>query len=115
MAKENNPIESHNRLVAGTVVKGEITTENDIRIDGTLEGDIVCKRKIVIGNKGLVNGTVKCANAEIIGTLKGDIEVSETLIVQSTGRVEGDITTSVLVVEPNAYFNGSCTMRGEKK
>ena len=114
MSKDNTAIESHNRLVAGTKVKGEITTENDIRIDGIFEGDIVCNRKIVIGAKGVINGTAKCANAEIIGTFNGNIEVTDTLIVQSTGRIEGDITTSILVVEPNAFFNGSCTMKEAK-
>ena len=113
MAKENT-IGSHNILAYGTTIKGGITADSDIRIDGTLEGDIDCKGKIVIGNKGVIIGNITCVNAEIIGTLNGSIVVSDTLTVQSTGKIEGDIKTSVLVVEPNAFFCGSCQMEAKE-
>jgi len=113
MAKENSTVGPHNTLVCGTVVKGDIFTENDIRIDGTLEGNLTCKGKVVIGNKGLIKGNIDCDSAEIMGTLNGEISVADKLVVQSTGKIEGNISTSVLVIEPNAFFCGSCTM--EKK
>jgi cytoskeletal protein CcmA (bactofilin family) len=104
---------AHNALAFGSIIKGEIITDNDIRIDGTVEGNINSKGKVVIGPKGNIVGNINCANAEIIGSLNGDLRVYETLTIRSTGKIYGDINTEVLVIEPNAIFCGFCTM-GEK-
>jgi cytoskeletal protein CcmA (bactofilin family) len=114
MAKEITSV-SHNSLAAGTTIKGEIITDNDIRIDGRVEGNIDCKGKVVIGQPGNIVGNIVCANAEIIGTLTGNLKTYEVLTIQATGRLKGDIQTKILVIEPNAVFNGSCLMGGGEK
>jgi cytoskeletal protein CcmA (bactofilin family) len=65
---------------------------------------------MVIGEQGLVKGTVECQSAEIMGTLDGKINVKYTLALRATSRLKGEINTQTLMVEPNAIFNGSCTM-----
>ncbi len=112
MAKEVSSV-SHNSLAFGCLVKGEIFADTDVRIDGTVEGNINCKGKVIIGPTGNVAGNIFCTNAEIIGTLTGNMKVNETLTIQSTGKVNGDIQTAILVIEPNAIFCGSCSM-GQK-
>ncbi|GHT31342.1 hypothetical protein FACS189434_00890 [Bacteroidia bacterium] len=112
MAKEITAV-SHNSLAAGTTIKGEIITDNDIRIDGRVEGNIDCKGKVVIGQSGNILGNIVCTNAEIIGSLSGNLKTYEVLSIQSTGKITGDIQTKTLVIEPNAVFNGSCKMGGE--
>lgn len=99
---------NHNTLVFGTLVKGDITTDSDIRIDGTVEGHIECAGRVIIGQQGRVQGTINCANADILGTLVGNIEASDTISVHATGRLEGDMRTVTLAIEPKAYFYGSC-------
>ena len=109
MAKEVIAV-SHNSLAFGTTIKGEIITDNDIRIDGKVEGNIDCKGKVVIGPTGNILGNITCSNAEIIGALTGNLTTREILTIQSTGKLKGDIKTKTLVIEPNAVFIGSCAM-----
>ena len=100
----------YNALTSGSKIIGTIITDSDIRVDGTIEGDVKCSGKMVIGEQGLVKGTVECQSAEIMGTLDGKINVKYTLALRATSRLKGEINTQTLMVEPNAVFNGSCTM-----
>jgi len=104
----------HNTLAFGTKVVGEIQAENNFRIDGTVEGTIVCKGKVIIGSKGMMEGTLTCVSAEVMGYFKGKIYVSDTLSLKSTAKVEGEIRTKTLSIEPNAIFIGTCDMAGDK-
>lgn len=104
----------YNSLTAGSKIVGSITTDSDIRVDGTIEGDVICSGKLVVGEKGAIIGTIVCQNAEIMGLLKGKIEVKQALALRATSRVEGEICAQTLTVEPNAIFNGTCAM-GKKE
>ena len=100
----------HNTLSYGTKVTGDIYAEADFRLDGTVEGTVECKGKMIIGTKGVMIGTLTCANAEIMGYVKGTVHISDTLTLKSTAKVEGDIDTKILSIEPQATFTGSCDM-----
>lgn len=104
---------THNLIAAGTKIQGNITSEGDVRIDGTVEGTIESKGKIVIGNNGKFIGTIIAKNIEIMGFIEGKILISSTLSLKSTGKVKGDITTATLVIEQGAEFNGTCKMGKE--
>ena len=114
MGKEVNAV-SHSFFASGCIIKGEIIADNDVRIDGIVEGNVDCKGKVVVGPTGKVIGNIVCINAEVIGSLTGNMKVHETLTLQSSGKINGDIQTSVLVIQPSAVFNGSCTMGGHNK
>lgn len=103
-------------IAFGTVIRGTITVEGDLRLDGTAEGDISCKGKMVIGPKGRVKGNVACSGAVLHGVLEGDIHVTEDLVLKSSCTMQGDIYTCKLEIEPQAKFNGVCnTNTTEKK
>ena len=99
-----------NALTAGSKIIGTVIADSDIRIDGTIEGDVKCTGKVVIGEKGLLKGTIVCENAEIQGRLDGKVEVHQTLALRATANIHADVNTQVLIVEPNAIFNGTCSM-----
>jgi cytoskeletal protein CcmA (bactofilin family) len=103
----------YNALTSGSKIIGTVITDSDMRVDGTIEGDVKCAGKLVVGEQGLINGTVECQNAEIMGKLEGKIDVKYALSLRATSRMKGDITTGTLMVEPNAIFNGTCKM-GDK-
>jgi len=113
MAKEvvTSPGAMYNALTHGSKIVGKIVADSDFRIDGEVEGTITCNGKVVIGQKGYLKGSISCVNAEIIGTVEGDIVVSESLSLRATAVIKGDVKTKVLMVEPNAVFNGTCSMR----
>ncbi len=114
-AKNNDKKESANSktvnlFAEGTVMQGEIKTENDIRIDGIISGTVVSKSKVVIGPTGKVTGDIVCQSADISGTLIGSIENREQLFLKATAVIDGDITTDKMIVEAGARFNGKCSM-----
>ena len=113
---KNNDINGkHSRIESSTSIKGDIVSEGDFRIDGTLEGSIKTNGKIVIGKEGLVNGGLSCNNADVEGKIKGNLFVSETLNLRSTCHIEGEVVIGKLMVESGANFNASCSMNKEGK
>ncbi|OIP01739.1 MAG: hypothetical protein AUJ97_06750 [Bacteroidetes bacterium CG2_30_32_10] len=119
MAKYNEQEQipsSVNLIAAGTVIKGEIETNGDIRIDGTIVGIVKSKGKLVIGNTGNIEGEINCQNADLSGTVKGKLTVIELTTLKSTANYTGDIITNKIAIEPGAKFSGTCNMNaGQKK
>jgi cytoskeletal protein CcmA (bactofilin family) len=105
---------AHNKIATGTNLSGDIESSGDIRLDGTLTGNIRTKGKVVIGSSGKVKGEVYCKNSDIEGKIEGKIVVDELLSLKSTSVITGDIITSKLSIEPGAKFTGNCDMSGGK-
>ncbi|MEL4307097.1 bactofilin family protein [Joostella sp. CR20] len=101
-----------NRIVENTIIKGDLISEADIRIDGDLEGSITAKGKVVIGRAGKVTGKIQCMNADIEGKFEGDLLVENILTLKGTAAIEGDVVVGKLAVEPGATFNAACSMKG---
>ena len=111
MGKNNESDASAINIVRnGTEIKGDITCKGDIRIDGKLEGNLVSEGKVVVGEQGLIEGTIECAFATIAGNIKANIKVNELLILKATANLVGEITTNKLQIEPGANFSGNCKM-----
>jgi len=101
---------SINLIGAGTVIEGDVKSNGDIRIDGTVYGKVNSKAKVVIGTTGIVEGDVNAQNADVSGMIKGKTNIAELLFLKSTSKIIGDILTGKLVVEVGATFTGSCNM-----
>ncbi len=99
-----------NMIGPGTKIKGDIETNGDIKIDGTIEGNIISKGKVLVGQNGTVKGEVKCTNCDIYGTFDGRLTVTELLSLKASSKLHGDIQTSKLSIEPGAIFTGTCKM-----
>lgn len=115
-AKNQNMDSSSVNLIGnGTKIVGDIQSAGDVRIDGTLIGNIVTSGKFVLGSHGLIDGNITCSNAEISGEVKGIIDVSEILALKASAKISGDIITSKLMIEPGALFTGNCNMGAKVK
>lgn len=110
----DNLNQSINIISEGTLIKGDISANGDIRIDGELKGNINVRGKLIVGPKGKVEGEINCHNIEVSGYLKGKITVSELFSLKSTSRIFSDVIAGKLSVEPGSLFTGTCTM-GETK
>ncbi len=116
MVKQNEATSSlADKIADGTIFNGNITSSKGIRIDGVVKGSVSCDGKVVVGKTGIIEGEIKCHNAEIEGTLKSSITVKELLELKSTANLQGEIITGRLSVEPGASFTGSCKMGGVVK
>lgn len=101
---------SHNVLVSGTRLIGDISTDEDFRIDGIIEGNITCKGKIIIGRNSSIIGNIECSNIELLGKVTGNILCTENVILRASAIMTGDITTSSIEIEPGVKFEGKCSM-----
>src|SRR5687767_668693 len=97
-------------IAAGTTLKGDIASNGDIRIDGTLQGNIQCQAKVVIGANGSVDGDISGQQADIMGKVTGTIKVKELLQLKGGSYVSGNLYAGKLQIEPSANFNGQCHM-----
>ena len=111
MAKTNETDNTTINLISnGTDITGDIKSNGDIRIDGSLTGNLNTKGKVVIGPTGKVNGEVICKNSEVSGIVEGKISVGQLLNLKASSTILGDIATSKLSIEPGAKFSGNCNM-----
>jgi len=112
MAKEVPPTNTtvYSVIAVGTRIEGTIETDNDIRLDGQLLGDMICHGKLVLGSNAYLKGTIHCVNAEILGKVDADVEVKEVLSLRSQAVLNGQVKASTLMIEPGAVFNGTCSM-----
>lgn len=114
MAKLNETIapgsNAFNTIVAGTTIKGDIDTPNDIRFDGTLVGNLKTNGKLIIGSTGQIKGEISCKNCDVEGKVQGKIAANELLSLKSTSILEGEIVVKRLAIEPGAKFTGNCNM-----
>lgn len=117
--KENNRVAAYadkvSIIAAGMQVKGDIESDGDIRIDGTVIGNVFCKAKVVIISTGNVTGDIHATNIDVHGTVQGNINAKDLLSLKANCTINGNLVTDKLQIEPNAAFNGHCTMNFEQK
>src|SRR5678815_2050531 len=97
-------------ISAGTTLKGDISSNNDLRIDGTIIGNVICSSKIVIGASGNVEGDISGNQADIVGKVSGNIKTKDLLQLRGDCMVKGNVHAGKFQVEPTAIFNGQCHM-----
>ena len=97
-------------IAAGVEIAGDIRITDGLRIDGQLEGNVLCKDAarglLVLSEKGCIVGGAKVYDAVINGTIRGDLEVENFLELQAGARVIGNIRYRQLHVECGATVDG---------
>jgi cytoskeletal protein CcmA (bactofilin family) len=97
-------------LGKGTEFKGVITYEGTIRIDGKVEGEIITKGTLVVGETAVINAEISAGTVVSGGKITGNIRAQEKVQLLSTAVQTGTIVTPVLVIEEGVTFNGKCEM-----
>jgi cytoskeletal protein CcmA (bactofilin family) len=104
-----------NLIGVGTTIEGNLSSNENIRFDGILIGNLYTKGKVFVGQSGKINGEIKCRNCEVEGVVEGRVVIDELLSLRSMSRIYGEIKTSKLAIEPGAIFTGKCDMGGKKE
>lgn len=94
----------------GTDVSGNVKFKDSFRIDGKFKGKIISGISLVIGESGEVEADISVDNISINGKFKGSIDAKSIVEIFAKGRVTGTIITPKLIIEENAFFQGSCQM-----
>ena len=112
---QKTKVMERNVVAKNTTIVGDIKSDGDFRIDGTLEGTLITNGRVIIGADGVVKGKVEATNADIEGKFSGELLVSNTLTIKTTADISGDVVIAKLSVEPGASFNATCAMKGAIK
>jgi cytoskeletal protein CcmA (bactofilin family) len=97
-------------LAKGVFIKGEIRVEGTVRIDGRLEGDIHTKGTVVIGEEGVVQGTISAGTLVNGGKVKASVTATDRVQLLKSGVLIGEIHTSNFAMEDGAKFQGLSDM-----
>jgi len=95
-------------IAPGTRIEGKFSTTEDVRLDGTIIGDVECGKRIVMGKTGSVEGNVKTVDSSVSGKLKGEIRVSGTLHLHESANIDGIIVARKMIVDSGASYSGDC-------
>lgn len=96
-----------------TSIEGNINSDGDLHVNGSVKGIIRCKGSISLGENGLIEGDVHSDNAIIGGTIKGRLLVKNKITLESKSNLLGEMSCARLIIEEGAVFAGNSAM-GEK-
>ncbi len=100
-------------LDAGSKISGKLSFDGPIRIDGQVDGEIIGKDNITIGESAVVTAQIKAASIIVAGKVSGDITAIQRIEIRPSAKVMGNLTSPVLVVHEGALFEGHCSMQPE--
>ena len=104
----STPSGSTARLGASLHVKGEISGNEDLHIDGSVEGLVQLEdRRLTVGPTAKLNADVVAREVVVYGNVKGNLRARDRIEIKKDGSVVGDLTTARIMIEDGAYFKGS--------
>ena len=97
-------------LGKGTEFKGVISYEGTVRIDGRVEGEIITKGTLVVGESAVIHAEISANTIVSGGRITGNIMASEKVQLLAPTVLTGSVKTPLLIIEEGVRFNGSCEM-----
>jgi cytoskeletal protein CcmA (bactofilin family) len=102
------PSPGSSSTVFGKTMKivGDVVSDDDLQLDGELEGNLQLKNKLTIGPGSKVNANIRAKEVVVFGTVKGNVEAENRISLRAGASIVGDIKTAGIVIEDGAYFKG---------
>jgi len=85
---------------------GEVTSDEELYLDGDLDGQLHLRNRLTIGPNSKVNANIKATEIVVFGTIKGNVESESRVSLRTGASIVGDIKTAGIVIEDGAYFKG---------
>ena len=102
------------RIGATLFFKGDLQGEEDLVIEGRIEGKIAIKQgSVTVGEKGRVEADIEAASIQVAGLVKGNLMGADRVVILESGRVEGNITARSVSLENGCHFKGSIDMQSD--
>lgn len=99
-------------IAAKAVFKGEISGDEDVVVEGTLEGQVRINRELRVAQGGVVRATVQAKSVVVSGELVGNCAATARIEIQATGQLTGDIKAPRITIAEGAQFRGKSEMSG---
>lgn len=97
-------------LSSGVKLEGKLYSEGNVRVDGSILGELIVNGNLTLGDTSDVKGDIKAKNITISGKVEGTVHSSEKAVLDSSASLKGDLFAKILVVEEGAKFDGRSTM-----
>ena len=97
-------------ISSGVVIEGKVSSNGNVRVDGTVKGDIVAQGNLTVGEHGTIQGQLTGDIVSIGGKVEGTVNAKEKLVLEAKAVLKGDLVTKILVVEAGAMFEGKSAM-----
>jgi cytoskeletal protein CcmA (bactofilin family) len=111
MSSPHNPSNERVSVFGPTLrFKGELKAQEDIKIEGRIEGTIHHQQRVIVGAKGEVVATVNANSIDVDGRVQGDMSAKKSIKVSQTANVRGNIRAPSVSITEGANFNGGVTM-----
>lgn len=106
--RSNTPLARTLACLGSTiVVKGQISSDEDLQIDGKVEGPISLRgHRLIVGPTGQLNSEISAREVIVYGNVSGNLRATDRVEIKKDGRVIGDISTARISIEDGAYFKG---------
>lgn len=102
--------EVDNTVGAGTVVRGDVVGPGGFRIDGAVAGSIDAQGPVVVGETGVVDGSIRGRDVVVLGKVRGDVTANGHLEIGPSGKVVGDVTVESFRMHKGGVFRGTSRM-----
>jgi len=99
---------------AKTVIKGEVTGDEDVIVEGVIEGQVRISKDLRVSPGGTVRATVEAQSVVVSGEVVGDCAATQRVEIQSSGKLTGNIRAPRIVIAEGALFKGNSDMSGRK-
>ncbi|MDB4109116.1 polymer-forming cytoskeletal protein [Porticoccaceae bacterium] len=112
MGQNSNSLSGVSSMIGASVkIDGQITSEENLVIEGSVKGSITAKNsEVLVGKSGVLKANIVAKIVRIEGTINGDITGGENVIITKTGNVQGNIQSPRVSLEDGAKFKGSIEM-----
>lgn len=100
------PAQQRATIGASMRIKGDIRTNEELLIDGEVEGSVESHSVLTVGANGKVRANIKAREVIVFGKVQGNVEVVEKIAIREQGSLVGDIKTAGISIDDGAYFKG---------
>ena len=107
-------ITSKNILSSDVEIKGSLKFQNELTIDGKIEGEIISSGVLTVGENAEIKGEIKTKSVTVLGKVHGNITVEERCELKSHAVLHGDLKATRLVIEDGATFVGKSEVTPNK-
>jgi len=100
------PARSAAAVGKSTRVRGEIYSDEELFMDGEIDGSLEVRNRLTIGPNGKVKANVKAKELIVRGSIQGNVEAEDRIAIMNGASIVGDVKTAGIVIEDGAYFKG---------
>jgi cytoskeletal protein CcmA (bactofilin family) len=112
-AKNGKPSRSREfttHINEGTEIEGKVTFSGTVLLNGRVRGEIISNDILIVGEKGVVNASIRANVVELSGEVIGNVVATERIELRANCRVYGDIEAPVVIIDEGALLEGQCRM-----